>query len=77
MANNLFIYSKALNAGNGVYNINATNGTTYLNTYLVYSTEIDNFRINSNTLKILINQTVGDGGIASSDINKCVYVYWQ
>lgn len=77
MANNLFIYSKALNAGNGFYNINTTNGTTYLNTYLVYQTEVDNYRINSNTLKILINQTVGDGGISASDINKCVYVYWQ
>ena len=77
MANNLFIYSKALNAGNGFYNINSSNGTTYLNTYLVYQTEVDNYRINSNTLKILINQTVGDGGISASDINKCVYVYWQ
>lgn len=73
MASNLFIYSKALNAGNGVYNINATNGTTYLNTYLVHSAEVDSYRINSNTLKLQIG---GETGIAESDINKCVYVYW-
>ena len=77
MANNLFIYSKQLNAGNGVYNINATNGLTYLNTYLVHSTEIDNYRINSNTLKLLIHKTLDDGGINASDLNKCCYCYWS
>lgn len=57
MANaTITLYSKALNVGNNEYNVNANNGIAYLNSYKVYETTVENWRFNSETIRIAISQ---------------------
>ena len=76
MADNLFLYSKSLNAGNGFYNINTVSyGTTYLSTYKIHSTTVDNYRINSNILKVKLYTQVGY--FTATEARKCCYCYFS
>ena len=52
------LYSKALNTGNGEYNVNLYNGLTYLNTYKVAELTAQNWRYNSEAIRLAIDTSL-------------------